>query len=145
MARLSQTTKTKQLTTTADVKSPSQDEIDAYKNKKQQEKVSKASVDASAEANKAKLPVSRLLSRATAVAETLAQHSDAITFFHNTVEMRKDMDYTSIRALKFMRKYLDKETMDNLPYPKSEPKDVSGTNQPDTFDLFKTTRLNVLC
>jgi hypothetical protein len=107
----------------------------------EQERLSKQVVDAQSDDLNV---INKLAARAHSVGEKLAKDKDFASFSHNTVELQKDMDYSSIRALKHMRRILSTDELNNLPYPKSQATDVAQTNDPSNFDVYKTTRMNVI-
>src|SRR6266853_5768153 len=119
MARKSQT-KTTQRTTTADVKSPSQDDIAEW-NKKQQEKDSKTLVDANAAKNKSTedSEANAVVATAIEIGEVLSQHVEFEEALQVAVNAKVEDNYKSINMLALMERFLSSTQMANLPFPGS--------------------------
>ncbi len=138
MARMNQKTKTTQLTTTVDVKSPSQDAIDAYKNKKQQEQESKALVISEESETNA------MLAKAVEIAEKLSTHPEFNDAMRIAVQAKEDDDYKAIAALKWMELFLSDDDLRWLPWPGSTKADATvnrkpGSNEPLVYDKVKAS------
>jgi len=122
MARMSQTRTQKPATKSveADVKSPSQDAIDTY-NKKQQEKDSKALVDANAANNKATedSEANAVVATAIEIGEVLSSHPEFEEALQVAVNAKVEDNYKSINMLALMERFLSSTQMANLPFPGS--------------------------
>lgn len=83
----------------------------------------------------------KMLSEATALAETLEKDKQWMAFSHAAIIHKREDDYRSIAAYKIIKK-LPAEQLARLPYPKTTIEDAAKTNMPDVFDVIKTKRLN---
>lgn len=92
----------------------------------EQEKASKALVDANSKNHEQKeeTETNAVLSKAAELGEKLSSHNEFVTAMQTAIQAKEDDDYKAIAALKWMEKYLTKEDLKCLPWPGSTKAEV---------------------